>query len=70
VGQRALALQFHIEVKGRDLEKWFIGHAAEIAGTKSVSVAGLRADTQRHAAKLERAGTECLARFLADCALV
>jgi GMP synthase (glutamine-hydrolysing) len=68
--RRALALQFHVEVKGRELEKWFIGHAAEIAATKSVSVNGLRSDTQRYAPALERAGTECLARFLADCALV
>jgi GMP synthase (glutamine-hydrolysing) len=69
-GRGALALQFHVEVKGRDLEKWFIGHAAEIAASKSVSVTGLRADTARHAAALERAGTDCLARFLTDCALV
>jgi GMP synthase (glutamine-hydrolysing) len=69
-GRAALGLQFHVEVKGRDLEKWFIGHAAEIAATKSVSVAGLRADTTRHSPTLEHAGTECLARFLADCALV
>jgi GMP synthase (glutamine-hydrolysing) len=69
-GRAALALQFHVEVRGHDLERWFIGHAAEIAATKSTSVTGLRADTQRHAGALERAGTACLARFLSDCALV
>jgi GMP synthase (glutamine-hydrolysing) len=63
-GPAALALQFHIEVKGADLEKWFIGHAAEIAATKSVSVKGLRADTARLAPALEKEGTRSLVRFL------
>jgi GMP synthase (glutamine-hydrolysing) len=63
-GAAALALQFHIEVKGPDLEKWFIGHATEIAGTKSVSVTGLRADTARLAPALETDGARSLARFL------
>ena len=63
-GPAALALQFHIEVKGADLEKWFIGHAAEIAATKSVSVTGLRADTARLAPALEKEGAHSLARFL------
>lgn len=70
VGRSALALQFHIEVTGRNLERWFVGHAVEIAATRSVSVAGLRADTARLAAGLERAGSACLARFLDNCALV
>jgi GMP synthase (glutamine-hydrolysing) len=63
-GKAALALQFHVEVKGRDLEKWFIGHAAELAGTKSVSVTRLRADTARLAPALEARGSACLAGFL------
>jgi len=70
VGRSALALQFHIEVIGRDLERWFVGHATEIAATKSVSVTGLRSDTQRFAPGLERAGSACLGRFLDSCALV
>jgi GMP synthase (glutamine-hydrolysing) len=69
-GASALALQFHIEVKGRDLERWLIGHAAELAATKSVSVTGLRADATRFAPALERNGTACLARFLDNCALL
>ena len=69
-GSGALALQFHIEVKGPDLEKWFIGHAAELAATKSVSVQGLRADTERCAPGLERTGADCLTKFLDDCMLV
>lgn len=63
-GRAALALQFHVEVKGADLEKWFIGHAAEIAATKSVSVKGLRAETARLAPGLEREGMRSLEHFL------
>ena len=69
-GPRALGLQFHIEVKGGELERWLIGHAAELAATKSVTVTGLRADTQRLAPALERDGTQCLARFLDIAGLV
>jgi GMP synthase (glutamine-hydrolysing) len=69
-GGAALALQFHIEVKEADLEKWFIGHAAELSATKSVSVNGLRADTRRFARGLERTGADSLTKFLDDCALV
>lgn len=70
IGRGALALQFHVEVKGRDLERWLIGHAAELAATKSVSVPGLRADTARFGLALERNGKACLARFLDACALL
>lgn len=69
-GKAALALQFHIEVKGRDLERWFVGHTAELGATKSVSIGQLRTDTAHFAAALERIGPECLTRFLADCTLV
>jgi GMP synthase (glutamine-hydrolysing) len=68
-GSAALALQFHAEVKGADLEKWFIGHAAELAATKSVSVKGLRADTARLAPALETAGSQCLAAWLVAAGL-
>jgi GMP synthase (glutamine-hydrolysing) len=63
-GPAALALQFHIEVKGPDLETWLIGHAAEIAATKSVSVTGLRRDTRSFAPDLARSGRACLGRFV------
>jgi GMP synthase (glutamine-hydrolysing) len=51
-GTHALALQFHAEVVGSALEAWFVGHACEIAATRSASVAALRADTARHSAKV------------------
>jgi GMP synthase (glutamine-hydrolysing) len=63
-GDSALGLQFHVEATARGMERWFIGHAAEI-GQAGLSVAGLRADTARHAPRMETLGPACLARFLA-----
>lgn len=62
-GGTALGLQFHVEATARGLERWFIGHAAEI-GHAGLSVSELRAASIRHAAALERQGTRLLARFL------
>ncbi len=55
-GDSTLAFQCHPEVRARDLEKWFVGHAVEIAAASGVNVPFLRADTQRYAAALERQG--------------
>ena len=46
---RALALQFHLEATAAGLERWYIGHAAEIAATPDIDVASLRAAAHRHA---------------------
>jgi GMP synthase (glutamine-hydrolysing) len=62
-GPAALGLQFHVEATARGMERWFIGHAAEI-GHAGLSVTDLRAATARHAAALERQGTRLLAHFL------
>jgi GMP synthase (glutamine-hydrolysing) len=51
-----LALQFHPEVTATQLERWYIGHAVELAHAR-VSVPELRADSHRYASELEeRAG--------------
>lgn len=63
--ESCLALQFHIEATQAGLERWFIGHALEIATTPGVSVARLRADTRRHGARMELLGTRCLEAWLA-----
>lgn len=52
-GRNALALQFHPEVTVQGLERWFIGHAAEIAATPEVSVTGLREETARRCPALQ-----------------
>jgi len=63
-GRRALGLQFHVEVTARRLDHWLVGHAAEIAATPGVTVAGLRADTARWGPPLAEAGRRALARWL------
>lgn len=65
-GRRALALQFHVEVTAKGLERWFIGHASEIAGTPDVTVARLRSDTARWCPILEAHGPKCLDQWLGD----
>ena len=52
-GNNCLGLQFHPEVTARGMERWFIGHACEIASISGKSVSQLRADTQLHAPALE-----------------
>jgi GMP synthase (glutamine-hydrolysing) len=43
-GTHALALQFHLEADPRQLEEWYVGHAAELSASK-ISVPQLRART-------------------------
>jgi GMP synthase (glutamine-hydrolysing) len=55
-GSNILALQFHPEITQRGMEKWFIGHIAEIMQTDGISVEQLRAETHRFANQLEVQG--------------
>jgi GMP synthase (glutamine-hydrolysing) len=64
LGRHALALQFHIETTARGLERWYVGHALEIASTKSTDVAGLRAAARRHAGALADTGGRVLSVWL------
>lgn len=68
-GKATLAFQCHPEVLGADLEKWFVGHAAEIAATKGVHVKKLRADTQRYAPALETQARLAFTAWLDSLAL-
>lgn len=52
-----LALQFHAEVDASQMERWFIGHAAELSQAR-ISVPSLRADSKLYAPALEVAATE------------
>jgi GMP synthase (glutamine-hydrolysing) len=47
-GPKVLALQFHVELPERDLEKWLIGHTLELANSK-VDLGKMRAETARYA---------------------
>jgi GMP synthase (glutamine-hydrolysing) len=53
-GPKVLALQFHVELPERDLEKWLIGHTLELA-TSKVDLAKMRADTARYAPAVNEA---------------
>jgi GMP synthase (glutamine-hydrolysing) len=68
-GKATLAFQCHPEVRARDLEKWFVGHAAEIATTPGLSVLQLRDDTRRYGAALERQGALLFGEWLDGLAL-
>jgi GMP synthase (glutamine-hydrolysing) len=65
-GKAALGLQFHVEATGLGLERWFIGHACEIAEADGLSVQSLRSETRRCASLLEECGPGVLSRFLSD----
>ena len=47
-GPKVLALQFHVELPRRDMERWLIGHTLELS-TSNVDLAKMRADTARFA---------------------
>ncbi|MGK2741379.1 glutamine amidotransferase [Tepidicaulis sp. LMO-SS28] len=64
IGTHALGLQFHLEAYGQALERWFVGHTAEIGATPGVSVAGLRTDTREFSDGLERQGRLALNEWL------
>lgn len=65
-GLRALALQFHIEVTRTGLERWYVGHACEIAHADGVTVPELRADAATHGARIEACGQAALGRWIEE----
>ncbi|RKG29539.1 glutamine amidotransferase [Acinetobacter tianfuensis] len=52
IEKHVLALQFHIEVMSESLEKWLIGHTAELRQA-NINIPNLRADNLRYAPALE-----------------
>ncbi|HEY4636276.1 MAG TPA: glutamine amidotransferase [Alphaproteobacteria bacterium] len=64
LGKHALALQFHAEVAAKNIERWLIGHACEIAAAPGVSAEDLRAQTRRFAPALEAQGPKCFGAWL------
>ena len=63
-GRNALALQFHAEVTAQGLERWFIGHACELAGSSDVAPSRLRGDSARWCPILEPRGRQCFEAWL------
>jgi len=64
IGNYALALQFHPEVKVDALERWYVGHACELAGAK-IDIPHLREDGLRYGPGLEKAATGFWKQWLA-----
>ncbi len=54
--------QFHSEVTAQGPERWFIGHAFEIATNADLSVENLRAESARWAPGLDIAAAKRLRR--------
>ncbi len=54
-GPNVLALQFHVELPARDLERWLIGHTGELASS-NVDLGAMRAETARLAPAANDAG--------------
>ena len=67
-GRHVLALQFHLEATTKGLERWFIGHACEVASTQGVTVTQLRRDRARYGPALEGVGGQCFDLWLREVA--
>ncbi len=64
IGESILGLQFHLEVRPPDLERWLIGHIGEIRSHPAVSVLQLRADAARFGPSLMRAARRVFTDWL------
>lgn len=62
--RHGLALQCHVEVAARGLERWYVGHACEIAGTPGLSVPVLRGEAEHWAPLLAPRAAQCLEAWL------
>ena len=65
IGRHALGLQFHPEVSAATLERWYVGHAGELAHA-TIDVRDLRAQSREFAPALERAARLLWKACLAD----
>lgn len=53
----ALGVQFHPEVTAEMLERWYVGHAAELA-QRHIDICALRAESRRFAPRLEESARQ------------
>jgi GMP synthase (glutamine-hydrolysing) len=64
-GAKALALQFHLEAEPHKLERWFVGHAVELAKA-GIDIAALRAEAARRAAAYTSQAAAVFERWLQE----
>jgi GMP synthase (glutamine-hydrolysing) len=62
--RHGLALQCHIEVAAAGLERWYVGHACEIAATPGLAVPALRGAAEQWAPLLAPRAAQCLEAWL------
>jgi GMP synthase (glutamine-hydrolysing) len=63
LGTYGLGIQFHLEVEAGGLERWLIGHRAEL-GQAGISIPALRKDNQLHAPRLAPSAGRVIDRWL------
>ena len=63
MGNYALALQFHFEVTVQGLERWYVGHASELAQA-GISVRQLREESRTFGPKLETVASQVWRKWL------
>ena len=63
IGTHVLAVQFHLEVLIESLEKWLVGHTAELRQA-NIDIPRLRESNQKFAPALEQVAAEVLQNFM------
>jgi len=62
-GPKVLGLQFHVELEGRDMERWLIGHTLELA-KHDVNLAEMRNTAARYAPPTNEASRKLFSAWL------
>jgi GMP synthase (glutamine-hydrolysing) len=63
-GTHVLGLQFHVEITAVGIERWLVGHRAEIGHTPGANISQLRAATLQHSDGLQQCGSKLLDSWL------
>lgn len=63
VGDRILALQFHLEADTKKIERWLVGHACELQQA-GIDLHHLRKEAKHHGSALRMAGAQVLNAWL------
>jgi GMP synthase (glutamine-hydrolysing) len=69
IGQHVLGLQCHLEAQGSQIERWLIGHTAELSAT-GMDLHKLRADTRLWGERLEQAAQAAFLNWLGGASLL